>query len=87
MSGSSNLDIFRDGWLVAVQLLFSGVLPIGLDTARSILVELPSNFFSIRLISLNIVHPYSSIDTTVALKELRFITSVRFDFHMTDNYR
>ena len=29
MSGSSNLDSFCDGWLVAVQLLLSGVLPPG----------------------------------------------------------
>ena len=39
MSGSSNLDNFRDGWLVAVQLLLCGVLPPGLDNiACSILV-------------------------------------------------
>ena len=31
MSGLSNLDSFRDGWLVAVQLLLCGVLPPGLD--------------------------------------------------------
>ena len=30
MSGSFNLDGFRDGWLVAVQLLFCGMLPPGL---------------------------------------------------------
>ena len=30
MSGWSNLDGFRDGWLVAVQLLLFGVLPPGL---------------------------------------------------------
>ena len=29
MSGSSNLDSFRDGWSVAVQLLLCGVLPPG----------------------------------------------------------
>ena len=29
MSGSSNLDDFCDGWKVAVQLLFCGVLPLG----------------------------------------------------------
>ena len=27
MSGSSNLDSLRDGWLVAVELLFCGMLP------------------------------------------------------------
>ena len=30
MSGSSNLDSFHDGWLVAAQLLFCGVLAPGL---------------------------------------------------------
>ena len=30
------------------------------------------------------VHPYSSIDTTAAWKKLRFILSVRFDFHIID---
>ena len=30
-------------------------------------------------------HPYSSIDTTAAWKKMRFILSVRFDFHMTDS--
>ena len=30
MSGLSNFDSFRDGWLVAVQLLLHGVLPPGL---------------------------------------------------------
>ena len=32
-----------------------------------------------------IVHPYSSIDTTAAWKKLRFILSVRSDFHMIDS--
>ena len=31
MFGSSNLDSFQDGWLVAVQLLICRVLPPGLD--------------------------------------------------------
>ena len=31
------------------------------------------------------VHPYSSIDTTAAWKKLRFILSVRSDFHMIDS--
>ncbi len=31
------------------------------------------------------VHPYSSIDTIAAWKKLRFILSVRSDFHMTDS--
>ena len=31
------------------------------------------------------MHPYSSIDTTAAWKKLRFILSVRSEFHMTDS--
>ena len=38
------------------------------ETTRSILVELPSSFFSIRLVSVHVVHPYISIDTTAAWK-------------------
>ena len=38
-----------------------------------------------RLVSVYVVHPYSSIDTTAAWKKLRFILSVRSDFHMTDS--
>ena len=42
-------------------------------------------FFSIRLVSVHEVHPYSSIDTAAGWKKLRFILSVRSDFHMTDS--
>ena len=52
------------------------------NIARSILVKLPSSFFSSRLVSVQVVHPYSSIDTTAAWKKLSFILSVRSDFHM-----
>ena len=31
------------------------------------------------------MHPYSSIDTTAAWKKLRFISSVRSDFHMIES--
>ena len=55
------------------------------NIARRILVQLPSCFFSIRLVSVHIVHPYSSIDTTAAGKKLRFILSVRSESHMTDS--
>ena len=53
--------------------------------ARSILVELPSSFFSCRLVSVHVVHPYGSIGTTASWKNLRFIISVRSNFHMTDS--
>ena len=54
------------------------------NIARKILVLLPSSFFSSRLVSLQVVHPYSSIDTTAAWKKLRFILSVRSDFFMIE---
>ena len=38
--------------------------------------KLPSSFFSNRLVSIQVVHPYSSIDTTAAWKKLCFILSV-----------
>ena len=38
------------------------------NIARTILVQFPSSFFSIRLLSVHVVHPYSRIDTTVAWK-------------------
>ena len=60
-------------------------LPDLFNTARSILVQLPSSFSPIRLVSVHVVHPYSSIDTTAAWKKLHFIVSARSDFHMTDS--
>ena len=53
--------------------------------ARSILVQLPSSFFSMRLVSVYVVRPYNSMDTTVAWKKLRFILSDMSDFHMADS--
>ena len=55
------------------------------NITRNILVWLPSSFFSNSLVSVQVVHPYSSIDTTAAWKKLRFILSVRFDFHMIES--
>ena len=49
------------------------------NIARSILVQLPSSFFSIHLVSIHVVHPYSSMDTTEAWKKLCFILSDRSD--------
>ena len=55
------------------------------NIAGSIPMSLPSSFFSSRLVSVDAEHPYSSIDTTAAWKKLRFILSVRSDFHMIDS--
>ena len=48
-------------------------------------LQLPSSFFFSRLVSVQVVHPYSSIDSTAAWKKLRIILSVRSDFHMIDS--
>ena len=37
-----------------------------------------------RLASVYVMHPYSSMDTTAAWKKLRFISSDSSDFHITD---
>ena len=55
------------------------------NIALNNLVEWPSSFFFSRLVSVQVVHPYSSIDTTAAWKKLRFILSVRSDFHMIES--
>ena len=55
------------------------------NIACCILELLPSSFFFIRLVSVHVVHPYSKIDTTTTWKKLRFLLSVRSDFHMTDS--
>ena len=65
---------------------FMGCFPQDLlNIAHSIHVQLPSRFLSIRVVSVHVVHPYSSIDTTAAWKKQRFILSDRSDFHMTDS--
>ena len=52
---------------------------------HTIFVQFPSSFFSIRLVSVYMVHPYSRIDTTAAWKKLHFISSDRSDFDMINN--
>ena len=87
MSGSSNLDGFRDGSKIAVQLLFCWVLPPELlqYSSQHSCVIVSSFFFCIRLGGVHEVHPYSSTDTAAALKKLPYNLSDRSDFHMTDN--
>ena len=48
-------------------------------------MQFPSDLFSIRLLSVHVVHPYSSINITTAWKKLRFVLSDSLDFHMIDN--
>ena len=54
-------------------------------TARSILVQVPSNVFSRRFVMVQMVQPYSSTDITTTLKNCRFRLSASSDFHMTYN--
>ena len=42
------------------------------------------NSCRIRLVSIQVVHPYNSMDTTAAWKKLHFIFSDKSDFHMID---
>ena len=86
MSGSSNLNSFRDRGQVAVQLVSCGVLPPGLVqdcTQHSCVIAV--NSFSSCFVSVHVVQPYSSIDVTASWKKLRFILSVRSDFHIIDS--
>ena len=53
--------------------------------ACNILVQLPSSFFSMRLDSVHVVHPCSSMDTPAGWKKLHFILSDRSGFYLTDN--
>ena len=86
MSGSSNLDGFRDGWVVGGHT--AAVLwGVASRTCSVQLVAFLCNCCSAfsSLVSVHVVHPYSSIDMTVAMKKLHFILLVRSDFHMADS--
>ena len=56
-----------------------------LTIVHRILVQLPWSFSTMCLVSSQVVHPYSSMDTTAAWKKLYFILSARSEFHMTDS--
>ena len=43
------------------------------------------SFFSICLVNIYVVHPYSRVYTTAAWKKLHFISPEKFNFHMIDN--
>ena len=57
------------------------------NIARSILVLLPSSFFSICFVSVHVVRPYSSIDTTWALLTDAFFSWKSNDgsFHVSEH--
>ena len=52
------------------------------NTARSILVQLPSGFLFLHQVGVHMMHPYSSMDTTSTWKKLHFIL---YDFYINDN--
>ena len=64
-----------------VECCFQGLFNI----ARSILSQLPSSCFSIRFVSVHVVHPYWNIDTTGSWRKWRFILSDMPVFHVIDN--
>ena len=68
-------------YFVASRCCFQNLFNI----AHSILVQLLSSFLSMRLVSVYVAYPYSSMDMTAAWKKLCFILSDRSDFHMTHN--
>ena len=70
---SSNLNHFRGRWSVSVQLLFRWMLLPGFNIVHSIIVQVPSSLFSMRLVSVYVVFLYYSMDTVAAWKKLRFI--------------
>ena len=55
------------------------------NIAPSNLCNCSQTFFSLRLVSVYIVHLYRSIGTVAAWKKLRFSLSIKSDFHMADS--
>ena len=69
MSGLSNLIVFVMDCRWLYSCWFVGCCLQNLfNVVRCIFVKLPSSFFSIRLINVHVVHPYSSFVTTAAWK-------------------
>ena len=65
------LIVFRMGSRWPYSCCFVGCcLKDFFNITRSIPVLLPSSFFSICLVNVHVVHPYSSIDTNAAWKKL-----------------
>ena len=57
------------------------------NIACSILVLLPSIFFSSRSVCVQVVHPYSSIDTTAAWKKLKSDLTDKMKHSLSINWK
>ena len=55
------------------------------NNTQSILAKFPLSIFSMRLVSVYMVHPQSSIDSTDFCKKSRFIVSDKLDFYTIDS--
>ena len=85
MAGQDEMMIITDNFSVAKYFCCQAFL-FSFSPSLFIIISLFLTFFWILLfLSIVIVHPYSSIDTTAAWKKLHFILSVRSDFHMIDS--
>ena len=72
--------------IIFVMVVLCGVLPPGpVQYCSQHYCVVAVKLFSCHLVSVHVVHPYSSIDMIAAWKKLHFILLVRSDFHMTDN--
>ena len=76
-------------WIVFVMATAAVLWSVASRTCSIQFVAFLSNcredFFSIRLVSVRVVHPYSSIDTTAAWKKLHLILLDRSDIHKTES--
>ena len=79
--------LVRLAWIVFVMVGVGGRIVGALRgvAARTCSILLETFLCNCRLVSVQVVHPYSSIDTTAAWKKLRFILSVRSDIHRIDS--
>ena len=55
------------------------------NIAHRNLLQLPSSFFSICLVSIHVVYPYSKLVRPLLGKKLHFLLLYKSDFHMIDN--
>ena len=88
MSCLSHLNGLWDERQVAVPLLFWRIVCPGhtIQDSTQYFCVVPSSFFSISFVSVHVVHPWSSMDTVIALKKSCFILLYGPYFNMTNNF-